>query len=56
MEYDQVGGLNPEGRDLLKEMDRLGNILNVTHLSDESFNEVLEVFGGVVWASHSNCK
>ena len=56
MGHDRVGGLKPEGRDLVKEMDRLGMILDVTHLSDESFTEALEIFDGVVWASHSNCR
>jgi len=31
-------------------------ILDVTHLCDESFSEVLDVFGGPVWASHNNCR
>ena len=37
-------------------MDALGMILDVTHLSDESFWEALELFQGPVWASHSNCR
>ncbi len=56
MGHDRVGGLKPEGRDLVKEMDRLGFILDVTHLSDDSFWEALEIFEGPVWASHSNCR
>jgi membrane dipeptidase len=51
-----VGGLPPLGRDLLLEMDRLGMILDVTHLTDECFWEALEIFAGPVWASHSNCR
>ena len=31
-------------------------ILDATHLCDESFWESLEVFRGPVWASHSNCR
>lgn len=50
------GGLGPGGRELLREMDALGMILDVTHLSDESFWEALEVFRGPVWASHSNSR
>jgi membrane dipeptidase len=56
MGHDCVGGLKPGGRDLVKEMDRLGMILDVTHLSDDSFWEALELFAGPVWASHSNCR
>jgi membrane dipeptidase len=51
-----TGGLPPAGRELLAEMERLGIILDATHLSDESFWEALECFGGTVWASHSNCR
>jgi membrane dipeptidase len=50
------GGLEPPGRDLLKEMDRLGMILDCTHLTDEAFWEALEIFHGPVWASHNNCR
>jgi membrane dipeptidase len=50
------GPLTPIGRELVKEMDRLGMILDATHLSDEAFWEVLELFPGPIWASHSNCR
>jgi membrane dipeptidase len=54
--HDQIGGLAPEGKDLIREMDRLGMILDVTHLSDGCFWEALDLFDGTVWASHSNCR
>jgi membrane dipeptidase len=50
------GGLFPPGRHLLKEMERVGMILDVTHLSDESFDEALDLYGGPVLASHHNCR
>lgn len=50
------GGFNARGRELLKEMDRLGFILDVTHLCDECFWEALDLFHGPVWASHQNCR
>jgi len=50
------GNLSPIGRELVKEMDRLGIILDATHLSDEAFWEALELYKGPVWASHSNCR
>jgi membrane dipeptidase len=31
-------------------------IVDVTHLSDESFWQTLEIFSGPVWASHHNCR
>ncbi|MCH8043762.1 MAG: membrane dipeptidase [Planctomycetes bacterium] len=48
--------LAPEGKRLLEEMERLGMIVDATHLNDESFWEVLENFGGAIWASHQNCR
>jgi membrane dipeptidase len=51
-----VGGLSIHGRALLKTMEAQGVILDVTHLSDDSFWEALEVFHGPVLATHSNCR
>ena len=53
---DAIGGIGARGRELLSEMDRLGIILDATHLCDESFWEALDHFEGPVWASHSNCR
>lgn len=53
---DASGGLGRKGRELLREMDRLGMILDATHLCDESFWEALDHFSGPIWASHSNCR
>jgi len=50
------GGLGPKGRDLLKEMEILDIILDITHLSDNSFWEALKYFKGPIWASHSNVR
>lgn len=50
------GPLSSAGRELLSEMERLGVILDVTHLSDESLRDALDRFRGPVWASHSNCR
>ena len=50
------GGLTPEGPQLLKEMDSLGMILDVTHTSDQSIREELDIFDGPVLASHQNCR
>jgi membrane dipeptidase len=51
-----TGGLGPRGRELLAEMERLGIILDATHLCDDSFWEALDHFSGPVWASHNNCR
>jgi membrane dipeptidase len=53
---DDEGPLTPRGRELLREMERLGLILDVTHLCDESFWDALDLFQGPVWASHHNCR
>ena len=50
------GGLGHKGGELLREMDRLRIILDVTHLNDSSFWEAMDIFEGPVWASHSNCR
>jgi membrane dipeptidase len=50
------GDLGSRGRELVREMDRLGMILDATHLCDESFRDALDHFHGPVWASHSNCR
>jgi membrane dipeptidase len=51
-----TGGIGAPGRELLREMDRLGMILDATHLCDDSFREALDTFRGPIWASHSNCR
>ncbi len=53
---ESVGGLTPKGRDLLREMDQLGMILDVTHFSDDSFWEAVNLFQGPVIATHSNAR
>lgn len=53
---DSTGGLGSRGRELLQEMQRLGIILDASHLCDESFWEALKLFSGPIWASHSNCR
>ena len=50
------GPLTPRGVAMLKEFERVGMILDVTHLSDESFFQALERFAGPVMASHNNCR
>src|SRR5262245_34554428 len=49
-------GLGFEGKQLLQEMERLGILLDLTHLSDEAFWEAVDCFNGVLLASHNNCR
>ncbi len=53
---DSTGGLGNRGKKFVREMDKLGMILDLTHLCDESFRETLDIFHGPVWASHNNCR
>ena len=50
------GGVTQAGFELLSEMRRLGMILDVTHLTDEAFDQALQAFDGPVIATHSNCR
>ncbi len=54
--HDQSGGLSDLGRQLLRAMEQLGIILDATHLSERTFWESLDAFGGPIWASHHNCR
>jgi len=51
-----VGGLFPPGKPLLRAMEKVGMILDVTHLADQSFDEALDAYAGPVLASHHNCR
>ena len=53
---DTTGNLNSQGKELLKEMERLNMILDVTHLCDDAFWDALNLFKGHVWSSHHNCR
>lgn len=50
------GPLTKLGVELLKEMDQLNMILDVTHLTDEAFAQAMDLYKGPVWASHHNCR
>jgi len=53
---DSSGRLNSMGQELLKRMDDLNMILDVTHLCDDAFWHALEIYKGNIWASHNNCR
>ena len=54
--HDCNGTLPESGKALLKELGRLQMILDITHLSEPSFWQVIDTFEGPIWASHHNCR
>ncbi|MBI5880212.1 MAG: membrane dipeptidase [Chloroflexi bacterium] len=50
------GGLTDDGRKLLKLMNDLPIIWDISHLAEESFWQGIDIFHGRVIASHSNCR
>jgi len=49
-------GLALDAVELLKHIERLGMTVDMTHLSDKSFWQVADLFGGRVHASHQNSR
>ncbi len=49
-------GLSPFGSDVVAEMNRLGILVDVSHVSDETFDAVLEATRVPPIASHSSCR
>jgi membrane dipeptidase len=49
-------GLNDLGREVVREMNRLGMMVDVSHVSDEAFYDVLKTSTKPVILSHSSCR
>jgi membrane dipeptidase len=57
---DPVGaendGLSTFGMKVVKEMNRIGMMVDISHISDKSFFDVLKITNAPVIASHSSCR
>jgi membrane dipeptidase len=49
-------GLTPFGKDVVREMNRLGMMVDISHTADKTFYDVLEVSSAPIIASHSSCR
>jgi membrane dipeptidase len=52
----ESNGLSQFGAEVVKEMNRLGMMIDVSHISDKSFYDVLKASIAPVIASHSSCR
>ena len=50
------GGLTDRGREFVNELQRLGMIVDVSHISDDGFWDVMDITNGSVIATHSNSR
>lgn len=50
------GGLTDLGREYVREAQRLGIVVDVSHISDEAFYDIMDITEAPVIASHSNSR
>ena len=53
---DTHNGLSEYGKDVVKEMNRLGMMVDVSHITDSAFYDVMDVTEAPVVATHSSCR
>ncbi len=55
-EVKHHNGLTDFGKQVVREMNRLGMLVDVSHVSDKTFWDVMETSSAPVFASHSSCR
>lgn len=57
--YDSVhtwNGLSPFGREVVAEMNRVGIMVDISHVDDSTFYQVMKLTKAPCIASHSSCR
>lgn len=57
--YDEQrkwNGLSPFGTEVVSEMNRLGMLIDVSHVSDKTFYQIMELSKAPIAATHSSCR
>lgn len=57
--YDTTGtwdGLSPYGREIIRRMNDVGMIIDISHVTDQTFYQVMELSKAPVLATHSSCR
>src|SRR5215510_1278870 len=52
----RFGGLSDFGKEVVREMNRLGMMVDISHVGDETFSDCIEVSEAPMIASHSSCR
>ena len=55
-EVGQIRGLNDFGKSVIREMNRLGMIVDVSHVSDKTFWDIISTSSKPIIATHSGCR
>jgi len=55
-EVQHHNGLTPHGKDIVREMNRLGMMVDISHTADKTFYDALETSRAPLIASHSACR
>jgi membrane dipeptidase len=50
------GGLAPLGKEIVREMNKMGMMVDISHVADQTFWDALEVSQAPIFASHSSCR